>query len=517
MSFYSYGFFPRFNIFNLVLLILLFYNQIKHNFEVDHTLNDCQNITHYIILPMLYIIITYRVCIFILYVYMFIDTILPPQICPSDNTFCQVDMTKKILEDPLVNIKKREIECTQKILKNPMRLKKQQNNKPEKHTIEDHQLDMILVSRLKSYEKAGLDLAKILSITKHKEKKEHKSKHKVDKSSSEDDEKNDNHEKFTNRQKKNITKSNYSEDKKQNKRSFEYKDNSRNENKKRNERHRSVSSLEDDLDYSKTNKLGNEYGHHRNDNQKYNQSKLKHSSISTDKGTIQSFTNRRNEYNKPSSEEKHKHKNDKNNQHIEESTNKKYSNSTKKDENPKYKQLGDKNREKRHYDYKRHKSNSDRESEEKILNSNTSEHNKYNFKSNEHIRSNNSDRKYESKVSKESKNSHEYHKKINNRRSRSESPHKTKKYQKTNETIKNKHKRKFSNSSSSDDEKKKNSAERHISKVHSSTEFQSDSEKHIQHEKSAHKDRKDFGLFVSYKLIKLLPIRYKANNIILQS
>jgi len=448
--------------------------------------------------------------------WMYDDTILPPQICPSDNTFCQVDMTKKILEDPLVNIKKREIECTQKILKNPMRLKKQQNNKPEKHTIEDHQLDMILVSRLKSYEKAGLDLAKILSITKHKEKKEHKSKHKVDKSSSEDDEKSDNQEKCINRQKKNVTKSNHLEDRKQNdKRSFEYKDYRRNESKNRNERHRSVSSLEDDLDYSKTSKLGNEYGHHRNGNQKYNQSKLKHSSINTDKDTIQSFTYRRNEYHRSSSEDKHKNKY-RNNQHTEKNINKKYSNSTNKDENPKYKQLGDnKNREKRHYGYKRHKSSSDRESEEKILNNNTSEHSKYNFKSNEHLRSNSSDRKYEPKVSKESKNSHEYHKKINSRRSRSESPYKQKKYQKTNEIIKNKHKRKSSNSSSSDNEKHHVSV-KHTSKLHS-TEFQSGSEKHIQHEKSTHKDRKDFGLFVpksnnSKKSFSPPPVKIQKNT-----
>ncbi|XP_050441937.1 pre-mRNA-splicing factor CWC25 homolog isoform X2 [Adelges cooleyi] len=105
------------------------------------------------------------------------ETFLPTPICLAEDKFSQVDMSKKISEDPLVKIKKREIECTQKLLQNPMRLKKQQNTKLlQKNGIDDHQLDMILVSRLKSYEKAGLDLAQILSITKHKKKHKEDSK-----------------------------------------------------------------------------------------------------------------------------------------------------------------------------------------------------------------------------------------------------------------------------------------------------------------------------------------------------
>lgn len=183
-------------------------------------------------------------------------------------------MTKKILEDPLVNIKKREIECTQKILQNPMRLKKKQNVQLEKHTIEDHQLDMILVSRLKSYEKAGLDLAKILSITKHKEKKEHKRKQKKSKLSSEEDEVIHNNEKSTNKQKKYDQKSNNFKqvDKKYNdKQSFEYRDHKHDGNKNRNETYRSESSL----DYVNLNKKGkfanesNKYYRNKDNNRRY--------------------------------------------------------------------------------------------------------------------------------------------------------------------------------------------------------------------------------------------------------
>jgi len=435
------------------------------------------------------------------------DSILPPQICPSNNTFSQVDMTKKILEDPLVNIKKREIECTQKILQNPMRTKKQ-NIKPEKHTIDDHQLDMILVSRLKSYEKAGLDLAKILSITKHKEKKEHKSKRKAKKSSSEDDEKSDSYEKSINKQNKRVQKFNHveREDRKQNvKKSLEYKDHRRNDNKNKNERHRSVSSS-DDIYPSKTNKSVNECKHQRIDKKKYkdSHSKLKCRTVIADQNDdYQSSKKNKNEHHISISKEKHEHQNDKNsknknNQFMEEDNNNKYTDNTRKYEKPKYKQQDTNSRGKGYNNNsKRYNSESpDWEPERKKQNNfesknNITEHiNKYKFKSNEHHKINNSDKEYESKVSNDSRNRHGLYKNVN-RRSRSESPQKEKKYQKINEIKKDKHRRKFSNSSSSDDEKINKS--KHISKHPCSPEFQLDSEKH---EKNDHKGKKEFGLFV---------------------
>ncbi|VVC37439.1 Pre-mRNA splicing factor [Cinara cedri] len=202
------------------------------------------------------------------------DSILPPQIQfkTSDNNFSQVDMTKKIREDPLVNIKKRVLESTQKFRENPMCLKKQQNIKPEKQTIEDHQLDIILVSRLKSYEKAGLDLAKILSITKHKRKKEHKMK--KDETSSDNNVKS-NHEKLVNQQKLHKKKFEQEGRRQNDKKSFEYRDHRRNKN--RNERHRSVQyrrSNSSDKEYKSRNLKDsrNRHGYYKNRNNRRSRS-----------------------------------------------------------------------------------------------------------------------------------------------------------------------------------------------------------------------------------------------------
>lgn len=404
-------------------------------------------------------------------------------------------MTKKILEDPLVNIKKRQIECTAKILQNPMRLKKQQVVKPEKYNIEDHQLDMILVSRLKSYQKAGLDLAKILSITK--KEKSHKSKPKLNNSSSEDL-KSDIHKKTNYKQKNLAQKSNHFErgDRKQNhKNSLEYKDYRRNKN--RNE-HKSISPS-DDVDFYKRNDFTNNYKYSKYDNQtnKDNHTKQIEKSIGTEKNDNNNYINKKNEgYRSISKDKNNRNSKNKyrNNPHTneQESNNKKSNdNNVIKDRKSKYRQQEDKNRKTNYIENdKRYKSDSlDKEPNWKKQN-NTSEHSKYKYKMNlQHNKLNSSDREQELNCM-DSRNRYEYHKIVNNRRSRSKSLTKDKKYQKINYIKKDKYNHKSSSSSISDDEKANNVMKKSRKRQYS-PDLQSDNEK------DHHKNKQDYGLFVS--------------------
>ncbi|XP_012136330.1 uncharacterized protein LOC100881039 isoform X2 [Megachile rotundata] len=111
----------------------------------------------------------------------------------------QVDLARKMQEDPLYAIKKKEMETRSQLLKNPVKLKqlrqlleqqskknksekKQKKKKKHKHSADsddESQLDMLLVTKYKQLKERinDKDLIKSMKKVKHKRKKKLKNKH----------------------------------------------------------------------------------------------------------------------------------------------------------------------------------------------------------------------------------------------------------------------------------------------------------------------------------------------------